>query len=67
MPGQEWSDHHWMYIRFARDSYGRHIKNACFKCGCGSAPNSTSSHLGRDCKADPSVVQDWVRFMKPAL
>jgi hypothetical protein len=66
MPGQEWSDQYWMYIRFAYDSAGRRIKGACFKCGCGSAPNSTSSHHARDCKAVDAVVQDWVRFMKPA-
>ena len=66
MPGQDWSDHFGMYIRFAYDSAGQRIRKACFKCGCGSTPNSTSSHHARDCKADGTVVQDWVRFMKPA-
>ena len=66
MAGQEWSDQHQMYIRFAYDSVGQKNRRACFKCGCGSAPNSTSSRSARDCKADGTVVQDWVRFMKPA-
>ena len=66
MPGQDWSDHYWMWIRFACDSSGRRIKSACFKCGSGSTPGSSSSHHPRDCKATDSVVQDWVRYMKPA-
>jgi len=66
MPGQEWSNQFWMYIRFAYDSAGQKIRKARFKCGCGSTPNATSFHLARDCKAADAVVQDWVRFMKPA-
>ena len=64
-PGQDWSDQYWMYVRFPCDSSGRRIRSACFKCGSGSTPNS-SSHQTRDCKATDSVVQDWVRYMKPA-
>ena len=66
MPGQTWSDQYWMYIRFAYDSAGQKNRKACFKCGCGSSPNSTSSHHARDCKADSAVVRDWVQFSKPA-
>jgi uncharacterized membrane protein YgcG len=66
MPGQEWSNQFWMYIRFAYDSAGQKIRKVCFKCGCGSTPNSTSSHHARDCKADSAVVRDWVQFSKPA-
>jgi hypothetical protein len=66
MPGQTWSDPWQMWIRFAFDHAGRKIRTACFKCGSGSTPNSSSSHLARDCKADPTVVQDWVRLMRPA-
>ena len=66
MPGQEWSDLYWMWIRIACDSGNRRIRNACFKCGCGSAPNATSFHLARQCNASDAQIQDWVRFMKPA-
>ena len=66
MPGQDWHDVYWMYARFPIDSSGRRIRSACFKCGGGSTPNSSNSHQARDCKAVDSVVQDWVRYMKPA-
>jgi hypothetical protein len=65
MPGQSWSVPWQMWIRFPYDSAGKRIRSACFKCGCGSTPNSTP-HMARDCKAVDTVVQDWVRFMKPA-
>ena len=65
LPGQEWSDHHWMYVRFAKDSRGDNIRNSCFKCGGGSAPGSTNHHRARDCRATDAQVQDWVRNMKP--
>jgi len=38
LPGQDWNDHHWMYVRFPKDAYGKGIRNCCFKCGGGSAP-----------------------------
>ena len=64
MPGQEWSDNYWMYIRFACDSAGRRVKGACFKCGC--PPNSPNPHRANLCQATPAQIDDWVRYMKPA-
>ena len=65
LPGQDWNDHHWMYVRFPKDANGRNMKNCCYKCGAGSAPGSSNHHLARDCRATDAQVLDWVRNMKP--
>ena len=65
LPGQDWNDHHWMYIRFPRDANGKGIRNSCFKCGGGSAHGSSNHHLARDCRATAAQVLDWVQNMKP--
>jgi hypothetical protein len=65
LPGQDWNDHHWMYVRFPKDANGRNLRNCCYKCGAGSAPGSSNHHLARDCRATDAQVLDWVRNMKP--
>ena len=65
LPGQDWSDHFWMYIRLPRDAHGSNLRTACYKCGGGSAPGSTNHHMARYCNASDAQVQDWVRNMKP--
>jgi hypothetical protein len=65
LPGQDWNDHHWMYVRFPKDANGRTLRHCCYKCGAGSAPGSSNHHLARDCRATDAQVLDWVRNMKP--
>jgi uncharacterized membrane protein YgcG len=65
LPGQEWNDYNWMYVRFAKDANGSNIRNSCYKCGGGSAPGSTNQHHARNCRATDAQVLDWVRNMKP--
>ena len=65
LPGQDWNDHHWMYVRFPKDANGKSLRNCCFKCGAGSAPGSSNHHFARDCRATDAQVLDWVRNMKP--
>jgi hypothetical protein len=65
LPGQDWNDRHWMYVRFPKDANGRNLRNCCYKCGAGSAPGSSNHHLARDCRATDAQVLDWVRNMKP--
>ena len=65
LPGQDWNDHHWMYIRFPRDANGKGMRNCCFKCGGGSAHGSSNHHLAKDCRATAAQIVDWVQNMKP--
>jgi len=65
LPGQDWNDHHWMYVRFPKDANGKSMRGCCYKCGAGSAPGSSNHHLARDCRATDAQVLDWVRNMKP--
>ena len=65
LPGQDWNDHHWMWVRFPKDAYGKALRNCCYKCGGGSAPGSSNHHVARDCRATSAQVLDWVQNMKP--
>jgi hypothetical protein len=65
LPGQDWNDHYWMWVRFPKDAYGKALRNCCYKCGGGSAPGSSNHHLARDCRATSAQVLDWVQNMKP--
>ena len=65
LPGQDWNDHHWMWVRFPKDANGKSLRGCCYKCGAGSAPGSSNHHLARDCRATDAQVLDWVRNMKP--